>query len=122
MGYYRLINPEYLESVAGGEISIITELVNMFKEQIVEFHVEMKSLYSECEYKQLGMLAHKAKSSVAIMGMSALADILKTFELSAKESQTIEMYESYIDRFYNDTKAAVVELDDYLAKRSSVSI
>ena len=111
---YKLINTEYLESVAGGEISIITELVDMFKEQVIEIHTEMKSLYSQREYRQLGMLAHKAKSSVAIMGMSELADMLKTFELSAKAGESTEMYESYINRFHDDTKVAVSELDDYL--------
>ena len=114
---YEFINLEYLESVSGGDISVITELVDMFKEQVVEVYAEMKSLYSGQEYKQLGMLAHKAKSSVAIMGMSALADMLKDFELSAKASQNREMYESYINRFYDDTKAAVSELDDYMSKK-----
>ena len=77
----------------------------------------MKSLYSEHEYRQLGLLAHKAKSSVAIMGMSELADILKNFELSAKAGQNVEMYESYINKFHDDTKAAVSELDDYVSKK-----
>jgi len=114
---YKLINLEYLESVTGGEISIVTEFVNMFKEQVVEFQTEMKSLYSEREYKQLGLLAHKAKSSMAIMGMAELADMLKTFELSAKASQNTEMYETYINKFCDDTDAAILELDDYLSKK-----
>ena len=111
---YKLINPEYLEAVSGGDISIITELVNMFKEQVVEFNAEMKALYSSHEYRQLGLLAHKAKSSVAIMGMDELADVLKTLELTAKDGQNIDMYESYINKFCVDTTAAVSELDDYL--------
>ena len=116
---YKLINPEYLESVTGDEISIITELVNMFKDQVIEISTEMKSLYAKNEHKLLGMLAHKAKSSVAIMGMAELADTLKTFELSAKASQNTEMYETYINKFYDDTKAAVSELDDYLSKKQA---
>ena len=114
---YKLINPEYLESVTGGEISIITELVNMFKEQVVEIHTEMKSFYSEHDHKQLGMLAHKAKSSVAIMGMSELEDMLKTFEYSAKSGLIPEMYELYINKFYDDSQAAIVELEEYLSTK-----
>ena len=111
---YKYINLEYLEAVSGGDVSIITELVNMFKEQVVEFNAALKSFYTEKEYRQLGLLAHKAKSSVAIMGMDSLADVLKNLEISAKESRDIEMYESYIDRFHSDTEAAILELDDYL--------
>jgi HPt (histidine-containing phosphotransfer) domain-containing protein len=116
---YKLINPEYLESVTGGEISIISELVDMFKEQVIEIHAEMKLYYSERDYKQVGLLAHKAKSSVAIMGMSELADMLKTLEYSAKTGLIPEMYELYINKFYDDTQAAVIELDDYLSKMTS---
>lgn len=114
---YKLINLDYLEAVSGGDVAVIAELVGMFREQVVEFYAEMKSLYSEQEYRQLGLLAHKAKSSVAIMGMDALADVLKTLELSAKESQKVEIYESCIERFYKDTEAALLELDDYLSKK-----
>lgn len=114
---YNFIDPEYLESVTGNDISIITEIINMFKCQVVEFHAEMESLYSKNEYRELGMLAHTAKSSVAIMGMAGLADMLKIFELSAKESRDTEMYESYIDRFHTETKAAILELDSYLNKK-----
>ena len=112
---YKLINPEYLESVAGGDFSIITELIEMFREQVVEIYEEMKSYYLQNEYTQLGLLAHKAKFSVSIMGMADLADMLKTLEHSSKENLNTEMYESYISRFFTDTKAAIVELDDYLS-------
>ena len=60
----------------------------------------------------LGLLAHKAKSSVAIMGMNDLAVMLKTFELQAKEEKESELYESYITRFKTETEAAITELDD----------
>ena len=118
---YKLINPDYLESSVGNDISIITELINMFREQVVEIYEEMKLNFSKGEYYQLGMLSHKAKFSIALMGMTDLADMLKTFELSAKESLNVEMYESYIERFYTDAKAAVLELDDYLSKKQNAS-
>lgn len=111
---YKFINTEYLDSVAGGDNEIIREIVNMFKEQIVEFHNEMQSFLGQKNYLSLGMLAHKAKSSVAIMGMNDLATMLKTFELEAREGKEPEKYQSYIDRFRIDTAEAVKELDDLL--------
>ncbi|MBK9389925.1 MAG: Hpt domain-containing protein [Bacteroidetes bacterium] len=114
---YRLINSDYLDSVAGDDPQIITEIVTMFKDQVVEIFAEMKLLYSRKEYNTLGMLAHKAKSSVAIMGMAELATMLKTFELSAKEGKDSELYESYINRFGDDTKIAISELEDLVSNR-----
>jgi len=109
---YKFINTEYLDSVSGGDSEMIREIVSMFREQVVEFHNEMKSFLEQKKYLSLGLLAHKAKSSVAIMGMSDLATILKTLELQAKEGKEPEKYQSYIDRFRNDTAEAIKELDD----------
>jgi len=96
---------------------MIREIVEMFREQVVEFQNEMKTLLAEKKYHTLGLLAHKAKSSVAIMGMADLASMLKTFELQAKEGLEADKYESYIARFANETDGAVKELDDLINNR-----
>jgi HPt (histidine-containing phosphotransfer) domain-containing protein len=86
----------------------------MFKDQVAEFNSEMDVLFREKNYHALGNLAHKAKSSVAIMGMDSLANMLKTFELQANEGKNSDMYESYISRFENDTKHAISELESLI--------
>ena len=49
----------------------------------------MKSLLAEKNYNSLGLLAHKAKSSVAIMGMNDLADMLKNIRTSGQGWQRL---------------------------------
>ena len=112
---YKFINTEYLDSVAGGDPEIICELIALFKEQSVEISAEMRSLFGAKNYKLLGLLAHKAKSSVSIMGMNDLAIMLKTFELQAREEKEQHLYESYILRFQEETLKAIEELE-YLVK------
>jgi HPt (histidine-containing phosphotransfer) domain-containing protein len=114
---YKFINTEYLDSVSGGEREIINEIVSMFREQVVEMYNEMRTLLADRNYSSLGMLAHKAKSSVSIMGMNNMAEMLKTFELEAREGKNSELYESYISRFRDDTESAVKELDDLVNNR-----
>jgi HPt (histidine-containing phosphotransfer) domain-containing protein len=109
---YKFINTEYLDSVSGGDPDIICELVSLFKEQVVEISGEMKLLFDAKNYKLLGLLAHKAKSSVSIMGMNDLAVMLKAFELQAREEKEPYLYESYIERFRNETSKAITELED----------
>jgi HPt (histidine-containing phosphotransfer) domain-containing protein len=113
---YKFINTEYLDSVSGGDPEIICELVTLFKEQAAEISAEMKSLLSSGSYKLLGLLAHKAKSSVSIMGMEDLAAMLKTFELQAKEEKEPQLYESYISKFQSETMGAITELEDLVDK------
>jgi HPt (histidine-containing phosphotransfer) domain-containing protein len=118
---YKFIKMEYLDSVSGGDPGIINEIVVIFKEQSVEIYNEMKSLLAVKNYTSLGLLAHKAKSSVAIMGMSKLAEMLKTFELQAKEGKESELYGSYIERFFSDSQEAIRELDDLISNRLNKS-
>lgn len=108
---YKFINTEYLDSVSGGDPEITNEIVVMFREQSVEIYNEMNLHLAAKNYHALGMLAHKAKSSVAIMGMNDLASMLKSFELQAKEDKEPEKYASYIDRFKMETDGAVTELE-----------
>jgi HPt (histidine-containing phosphotransfer) domain-containing protein len=114
---YKLINMDYLDSVSGGDPGIINEIVVIFKEQSAEIYKEMLSLHATANYPALGLLAHKAKSSVAIMGMNDLANMLKTFELQARDSKDIQFYGSYIERFRNETASAIQELDDLISNR-----
>jgi HPt (histidine-containing phosphotransfer) domain-containing protein len=114
---YNYINTEYLDSVSDGNVEIMAELVTMFRDQVAETVIEMKSLLEKKEYNSLGLLAHKAKSSVLIMGMNDLGTLLKTFELQAKEGSESDKYESYISRFAHDTGEAVKELDDLVNNR-----
>jgi HPt (histidine-containing phosphotransfer) domain-containing protein len=111
---YKFIKMEYLDSVSDGDPDIIREIVLIFKDQVIEIYNEMIFLLSEKKYTLLGLLAHKAKSSVAIMGMNDLALMLKTFELQAREGKESEMYESYITQFRDETDAAMKELEDLI--------
>jgi len=116
---YKFINTEYLDSVSGGDASVISEIVNLFKEQSAEIYDEMKSHLAARNYKSLGLLAHKAKSSVLIMGMDDLAAMLRTFEHQALDDKESDMYESYIMRFKTETESAIKELEDLVRKNST---
>jgi HPt (histidine-containing phosphotransfer) domain-containing protein len=111
---YRFINTGYIVSVSGGDKEIISELVTMFNDQVLETVSEMNLLLEKKDYLNLGLLAHKAKSSVAIMGMEELAILLKTFELEAKAGTEPSKYKGYIDKFEHDTTIAVTELNDFV--------
>jgi HPt (histidine-containing phosphotransfer) domain-containing protein len=111
---YKFIKMDYLNSVSEGDPEIIREILAIFKDQAVEIFNEMNLRLSEKNYTLLGFLAHKAKSSVAIMGMDDLSLMLKKFEIQAKEGKDQDLYGSYITRFRVETDAAVKELENYV--------
>lgn len=110
----RRVNVSYIEEVCGGDKEIIIEMVNIFIDQIPELAGEMESLYNEGKYFDLGLIAHKAKSSVAIMGMEELAGLLKDLEMKAKAELEKDLYKGYIDEFISQTSKAIEELRLYI--------
>ncbi len=110
----KCINLEYLENISGGSKSLVKEMAEIFIEQVPEFTREMKELMEKKDYQSLGLLAHKAKSSVAIMGMNELAEDLKDFEFITKEMKDVERYPSYIERFERSCYEAILELNEII--------
>lgn len=103
----------YLNNMSGGSSDIIKEMITIFIEQTKEYITDMQRLLDEKDYISLGKLAHKAKSSVAIMGMNDLAADLKTLELKSKDAQDIETYPAIVNSFVTLSKQAIEELTDY---------
>ena len=103
----------YLLSTSDGNIDIINEMIDIFTSQIKEIAEEMVRFKFEKDYEKLSNLAHKAKSSVAIMGMKGLAQDLKELELMAKDRINSDLYQSYISKFIKETEEAVKELNNY---------
>ena len=100
----------YLRTMSGGDENFIREMVSIFKEQVLEYAEQMPILLETADYENLSKLAHKAKSSVAVMGMEQEADSLKELELLAKEGKDTDSYQAYIDKFIANCKIAIEEL------------
>jgi len=102
----------YLRNMSGGNKDLILEMIGIFKSQVGEFIQSMDEYYKNKEYELLGRLAHKAKSSISIMGLHELAIDLKDFENLAKAGEMVEKYPYYINKFKSETKEAIEELDE----------
>jgi len=102
----------YLSGMSGGNPDIIKEMISIFIEQAEEYVVDFQKLLDEKNYLALGKLAHKAKSSIAIMGMNDLAADLKKLELLTKDNSEIETYQGFVDNFNSLCKTAIVELKE----------
>ena len=110
----NVVNLDYLNSMSGGNKDIIREMIGLFQQQVPEFLSEMKEHHKNGDWHNLGALAHKAKSSIAIMGMELLAEKLKELEVKAKKGEDPDSYQSYIRLFEDQTTTAVSELDQIL--------
>ncbi len=102
----------YLKEITGGESSIVIEMVEMFLAQVDEFKTNLNQHLNDKNWVDLGKEAHKAKSSVLIMGMEDLGKNLKHLQLLTEEEKEIETYPDYVKMFIEQCDAAVIELQE----------
>jgi len=112
----RYTNLDYLKEITGGESEVMKEFIQMFFDQFPEFIDGMKNNLAEKKWKELGEVAHKAKSSVMTFGMNDLGYRLKELQLKTQKLEDIEGYPAYVDEFMTIMAQAKEELTDDLAK------
>lgn len=101
----------YLKTMSGGDPKFIQEMIDLFREQVEEYEKAMPELLGKKDYDSLSKLAHKAKSSVAVMGMSGAAEMLKELEILAMKGESEDQYESMVNQFLDQIRQAVKELE-----------
>jgi HPt (histidine-containing phosphotransfer) domain-containing protein len=104
----------YLREMSGGNKELVKEMISIFNTQVKEFSQDMDNHLAKKEYDLLGKLAHKAKSSISIMGLDNLAKELKNLENLAREGKEKDKYQGIISLFKQETKIAVEELNAVL--------
>jgi HPt (histidine-containing phosphotransfer) domain-containing protein len=100
----------YLKTMSGGDSKFIQEMIELFREQIDEYKIIMPDLLQQERYEDLSKVAHKAKSSVAVMGMTKVAELLKELEILAQGGTHVEKYGPMIDEFLEQSQLALKEL------------
>ncbi len=105
-----ITNLSYLKNMTDGNPDLIQELIDIFTSQADEYVSEMHDLYSNSDWQALSRLAHKAKSSVAIMGMNELSEMLKDFEILARDQKNVDKFPEYIEKFTCEINEACKEL------------
>jgi len=97
--------------MSGGDSKFIREMISLFRDQIEEYKSIMPELLHKKDYDGLSKVAHKAKSSVAVMGMDEVAELLKELEILTHDQREVERYESLITHFLEQSELAIIELE-----------
>jgi HPt (histidine-containing phosphotransfer) domain-containing protein len=116
MAQPRYTNLDYLKEITGDDSEITKEFIQMFFDQLPEFRDGMNSFLAEKKWKELGEIAHKAKSSVMTFGMNDLGSRLKELQLKTQKLEEIESYPVYVEEFMTIIAEAEAELQDDMSK------
>ena len=116
MAQSRYTNLDYLKEITGGEPEIMKEFIQMFFDQMPEFRDGMTKYLADKKWKELGEIAHKAKSSVMTFGMNELGLRLKDLQLKTQKLEDIESYPVFVEEFMTEIAHAEAELKEDMSK------
>lgn len=108
-------NLTYLRTITDGNKAIIREMIEMFLVQVPIFIQNMNNDYQAGNYLALGKEAHKAKSSLQIIGMTELEIEMKSLLMKIVAGTDVESYPIHIKKFEKQCEAATIELKAVLA-------
>lgn len=109
------IDLSYLENMSGGDKGLMKEMIEIFKEQVPEFVTDMKRCLETENWKNLASVAHKAKSSIAIIGITKLTEELKVFENKVLQEKETSTYSDFIILFEKTCYQAIIQLDTIIS-------
>ncbi|MDB4676115.1 Hpt domain-containing protein [Flavobacteriales bacterium] len=82
-------NLDYLKQVFQGNDAMVLRILDIFEEEVPKYFAEMSRLASTGQWDGLHPLAHKAKSSIGMLGMQGLLkEILVVENLSRTSGDT----------------------------------
>ena len=103
----------YIDSICDGDKEMMKEFSDIFIEQVPEFIEELDAAFLKKDAEGLCKTAHKAKSTVSIMGLTDLAEELGKFENETLEGVFSENYTEYINNFKKECLDTVKLLEAY---------
>lgn len=78
------IDLSYIRSVADGDEDLVKQFIEIFISQVPEFTTDIVNARKTSDWRALAAAAHKAKSSIASMGLDELALNMKRLEMLCK--------------------------------------
>ena len=108
---FKFIDPTHLDSVTDGDEKFKQELINVFVQQMPTLLVGLEKALQEKDYKQLSAIAHKTKSSVALMGIESLRADMAELEQKAKVGEDEECYKRIVANFIAVSTDVLAEIE-----------
>jgi HPt (histidine-containing phosphotransfer) domain-containing protein len=85
-----LFDLSYLNQVFQGNKELVDNIINLFLQQVPEYISEMVSCVERNDLLSLHPLAHKAKSSISMLGLKNMEKNVVRIEQDSKHNRNIE--------------------------------
>ena len=101
----------YLSEMVGGKKQLIKEIMDVFLKQVPEELQSINDAVAKTDYAVVKRFAHTMKSSVSIMGISALTPVLREIEDLGAAAVNIEKIKELNQQLNLICKQAIEEIE-----------
>jgi CheY-like chemotaxis protein len=109
---FTYVDLSYLETVSEGDKAFMDDLLNIFREQVPVLSGKLQEHLDNGDIDKLAAVAHKAKSSVAMLGINELKTAMENLEKWAKQKINKEKYPEIVENFHQISKLVLEEIKD----------
>ena len=110
MGKYEYIDMSYLEELALGSDDFKVEMIESFLKSTPDSITKMKEAIAEANWKMVGVVAHKLKTSFSFVGMENMVQLSREIQDAGLEAQNIEEIPRMIEELADYYLKSEVEL------------
>jgi HPt (histidine-containing phosphotransfer) domain-containing protein len=86
----QLFDLSYLNQIFQGNKEMVNNIIKLFLEQVPEYIEEMQECVDRNDLRSLHPLAHKAKSSVAMLGLKNMETSIIQIEQDSKHNRNLD--------------------------------
>ncbi len=104
----------YLNQVFQGNKQMINQIISMFIKQVPTYFDDMQDCIIRAEYNALHPLAHKAKSSIAMLGLKDMETLVLKIEKNSKEGLDEKELASLVAQARAECSDVTVQLEQAL--------
>jgi HPt (histidine-containing phosphotransfer) domain-containing protein len=109
-----LFDLSYLNQVFQGNTEMINEIISLFLEQVPNYISQMEQLVARDELLALHPLAHKSKSSIAMLGLKRMEEKVLQIEHNSRHRENLEDIPGLVAEVRKECDSAYGQLEKFM--------
>ena len=115
----QLFDLSYLNQIFQSNDEMINNIINLFLEQVPEYIQEMVNCVERNDLPSLHPLAHKAKSSIAMLGLKSMEKKILQIEHDSKHDQNLSSLPDLVRMVEHESQEVYSQLRQVLSSNAA---
>ena len=106
----KLFDLSYLNQIFQGNKEMISHIISLFLDQVPGYIDEMQACIDRDDLRALHLLAHKAKSSIAMLGIKTMESKIHQIEFDSKHQQNMSELPQLVQQISSECDTVLDQL------------